>query len=215
MERRATLAAFTVFFVLAIFTLQSGIDSGRKELHLSSTGASAGASALLQPLGGVKTAIAAYLWIRIDHIHDEYYGDLREESELMPLYRIITWLDHRFEDAYYVGSYMLYQQNHPEEGWRFALEGLRLNPKSAYMEFNVGQLALVFRKDYKGAVRHLERSVALSGNDYRTKFSALSNLRTAYLKAGKPAKAEKTAEHLAILVKAQPTLSSFRPELDK
>lgn len=204
-----------VFFILATIFLQSGIERGRADIGLSSKGRGSGPNAFLPLLGGVRTTVAAYLWLKMDRIHDKYYRDLSKEGEFIPLFRIVSWLDPRFEDAYYLGSYMLYLDKRPTEGWRFALEGLKLNPTSAKMEFNVGELSLLYRKDYPGAIRHLKRSFLLAGSDDRAKWEALSYLRTAYLKAKMPEKAGAATAALEAFNQSHPSLTSLKPENDK
>lgn len=173
-----------IALILVSIVLQVRIDSGRVAMGLATTQVESNASTMLKLLGGLRSVAAAYAWLKVDRLHDEFYGTLsKKEDELIPLYRITTWLDPHIVDAYYVGSYMLYKVNRPDEGWRFALEGLRMNPDSAEMELNVGQLALIYRKDYKAAVTHLERAYKLAQNK-GDKFEALRGLAVAYKKLG-------------------------------
>lgn len=198
----------TVVFITTAVLLQTGIDSGRKDMGLSSNGIKSNASTFLELLGGLRTAAAAFLWIKIDRIHDGYYGELTKEDELIPLYRIVTWLNPNIEDAYYVGSYMLCQAKRPDEGWNFALEGLKLNPESSKMELNVGQLALFYQNDYKTAIYHLKRASALAKDD-EEKVQALQNLKAAYLKDNMKDKAEAVRKVVASITK------DWRPQSSK
>ncbi|MBE0447609.1 MAG: tetratricopeptide repeat protein [Actinobacteria bacterium] len=185
--------------LLSAVFLQVGIDNERTRLGLTTTRVKSTASTTLEFLGGLRATAAALLWIKVDRLHDSYYGQLsKEEDELIPLYRLVTWLDPHIYQAYYVGSYMLYLVDRPDEGWDFALEGLRMNPESSRMEFNVGHLALVYRNDYKDAISHLERAYSLAQDD-EDKFYALSNLKVAYRKAGMTDKAEAAEAELAII----------------
>lgn len=207
----ALVAAVLVFMATA--RLQSGIEKGRADLGPSSERI-AGATAAYGLLGGARTVVAAYIWLKTDRISEEYYGALSKEAEVLPLYRVVTWLDPRFEDAYYIGSYMLFLVNRPKEGWDFALEGLKFNPESAKMELNVGQLALVKRHDYKSAIHHLERAQRLAGDHAAERYLALSNLRTAYVKANMPAEAQAVGKILSTFKENHSGASDSRPEVD-
>lgn len=192
--KAATLSIIALILISTV--LQVRIDSGRAAIGLATTQVESNASTALKLLGGLRSVAAAYVWIKVDRLHDNYYGALTEkEDELIPLYHLTTWLDPHIVDAYYVGSYLLYKINRPDEGWRFALEGLKMNPDSSEMELNVGQLALFYRKDYKTAITHLERAYKLAQNkDDRSE--ALRGLAAAYKKAGMTKKAEEIKEKL-------------------
>lgn len=138
-------------------------------------------------LGSLRTVAAAYLWLKVDEIHHEYYGDLAREQELMPYYRLITWLDPKWIDAYYVGSYMLYIYKQPEESIKFAEEGVKLNPKSAKLNFNLGQLYILTR-DYQKALPYLEKALTLT-QDKREKFVTYQLLYLALKNSGKESEA--------------------------
>lgn len=164
--------------------LQVCIDGDHAQQGFASNGIDSGASTFFELLGGLRSVAAAYLWLKVDRIHDNYYRELsKKEDELIPLYRLVTWLNPHIDDAYYVGSYLLYLDKRPEEGWQFALEGLRTNPGSWTMEFNVGQLALLYKKDYKHSISHLNQAYALA-QDNDEKVQVLQTLHAAYLRAG-------------------------------
>lgn len=150
-------------------------------------------------LGSLRSIAAAYLWLKVDRIHHEYYGDLSREQELMPYYRIITWLDHRWVDAYFVGSYMLYMYNQPEESLKFAEEGVRLNPNSAKLNFNLGQLYVLYKK-YPESLPYLNKALRLS-RDKREKFFIYQLLYLAYKNLGENLKAREALKKADILKK--------------
>lgn len=209
--KKIVASVIIIVFIAAAVLLQSGIDSERAGLGLSSNSVKSSASTILEILGGLRAAAAAYLWIKIDRIHDGYYGELSKEGELIPLYRIVTWLNPHLEDAYYVGSFMLYRLKEPNEGWNFAMEGLKLNPESSRMELNVGELALFYQKDYGGAIYHLKRAYALAKDD-SDKVLALQRLHAAYIKANMRDNADGVTKTLASIMKNHPSLSILKKE---
>ncbi len=145
-------------------------------------------------LGSLRTIAAAYLWLKVDRIHHEYYGDLSQEQELIPYYRIITWLDPRWVDAYYVGSYMLYMYKKPEESLKFAEEGVRFNPNSAKLNFNIGQL-YVLTKQHQKALPYLKKTLTLA-QDKREKFAIYQLLYVVFKNTGKQSEARETLKIL-------------------
>ncbi len=197
--RRYAALLISAAAIAASVPLQISVDAERSRLGLESLAIESAASTVLKFLGGLRSAAAAYLWLKVDRIHDEYYGEILEkEQELAPLYRLVTWLDPHLVDAYYVGSYMLYKFKRPEEGWRFAQEGLRINPDSWKMELNVGQLALFYRNDPQTAIPHLKRALALAETD-EGKLLAMGSLEAAYRKIRSIDEAEKIKKTIETL----------------
>ncbi len=80
------------------------------------------------------------IWARIDAIHHGYYGDLYEETELVPYYFIISWLDPHFTDAYYVGGFIIFQQGQEERAIEFARQGIDANPDAGDLYVSLGDL---------------------------------------------------------------------------
>lgn len=196
-RKAAVFVIAMLILILVTAFLQTKIDAERAGMGLTMTETQSSASTMLKLLGGLRSAAAAYVWLKVDRLHDEFYGELSaKEDELIPLYRITTWLNPHIVDAYYVGSYLLYKANRPDEGWRFALEGLRMNPDSSEMELNVGQLALFYRKDYKTAITHLERAYKLAQNK-DDRLIALKGIAAAYKNAGITKKTEEIKEKLS------------------
>ncbi len=156
-----------------------------------------------QLLGGVRTAAAAYLWIKTDSDHDTYYGDLTKEAPLIPLYRIQTWLDPKMERAYFVASYMLWQQRKSREAIEFAKEGLSANPRSPLLTFNLGQLYFLESGDEArdNALRYLWKAERMTrGADPALRMQVLSSLSAVYGKwkiPGRPAWIKREIEELA------------------
>ncbi len=200
MEQRLnfSLIFFLFFLLIALTVLEGAIYQERVKAGLVSTALplKAGQNAW-KFLGSLRTVAAAYLWLRVDRIHHEYYGDLTREQELVPYYRIITWLDPRWVDAYYVGSYLLYLYKQPEESLKFAEEGVKLNPNSAKLNFNLGQL-YVLTKNYSSSLPYLNKTLSLT-RDKREKFLVYQLLYVAYKNLGEKDKAQEVLKNINLL----------------
>jgi tetratricopeptide (TPR) repeat protein len=200
MEQRLnfSLIFFLFFLLIALTVLEGAIYQERVKAGLVSTALPLKAGQnTWKFLGSLRTVAAAYLWLRVDRIHHEYYGDLTREQELVPYYRIITWLDPRWVDAYYVGSYLLYLYKQPEESLKFAEEGVRLNPNSAKLNFNLGQL-YVLTKNYSQSLPYLNKALSLT-RDKREKFLVYQLLYVAYKNLGEKDKARKVLKNINLL----------------
>lgn len=129
----------------------SPLDAGRSVLDL---------------LGGVRQAVAANLWTKTDAIHHGYYGgDITKEQALYPYYWLITRLDPHFTMAYYYASYMLCRFGKIDPGFNLAIEGLRYNPDSPLMQYNLAQIYFFFKKDPAKARYHLLKAMQLTNDE--------------------------------------------------
>jgi tetratricopeptide (TPR) repeat protein len=197
-----------LLILLVVFT-QVRIDSDRESTGLSTGTLKSSTFTFLELLGGLKTASAAFLWLKVDRIHDTYYGNLKKEEELVPMYRLVTWLNPHLDEAYYVGSYMLYKFGKPAEGWKFNQEGLRMNPRSGKLELNAAQFILFERgkrklkaKDYKAAVEHLKRALTFGNMEDDEFLIAYHDLKLAYDNLGLKDEANATDKELNAFIAA-------------
>jgi tetratricopeptide (TPR) repeat protein len=177
--------------LILVIALQNGISNERKAIGLDENGIKSSASTAFELLGGVRTTVAAFLWIKVDRIHDDFYGDFSKEKELMPMYRLVTWLNPHIDEAYYIGSYMLLKYNKIKEAQKFNDEGIKMNPNSGRLELNKAQFEVSLHEDYKKAVPHLERAVLLSESmNGDENLVAMQLLKTSYAKLNMHDKAE-------------------------
>src|SRR5882724_4467823 len=100
--------AAVVFLALAMF-MQKTIDPGRLEYHskenVKNTGAAIGGlnnEFMLLPLLGFREAAAGLLWVRCDEFF--HSGDY---DAILPLVRLITWLDPHADNVYITGAWHL------------------------------------------------------------------------------------------------------------
>lgn len=191
-ENNRLVAGLLALLMALAVLLQVTIDRQPLAFYSQRKQASAvSGQALLQLLGGLRGVAAAYLWIKVDADHHAYYGDLRKEQSLIPLYRLITWLDPHFVEPYFVASYMLYLYHRPKEGLAFAKEGLENNPNSNLLHYNIGEIYLFYEKKYWLAARHLELAVDLT-NDKADQLTYLVMLSYAYRFEGNEKELKKT-----------------------
>lgn len=183
--RTATIVALVL--LLAGGILGTALDNPSSGLGARPPQAIGSSGAVFaQVLGGVRSAAAAYLWIKLDDDHHQFYGgDMGKERPLMPLFRIATWLDPRLERAYYAGSYMLWIYGRKRDAIDFALEGVRNNPTSVMLTLNVGQLYLMGRGD--GARREALQYLAIAekmsrGTDDEFRLNVMNALDAVYKK---------------------------------
>ncbi len=161
-------------------------------------------------LGGVRTAAAAYIWIKIDDAGDKYYGGtLKKVQPLVPLYRISTWLDPRLERAYYVGSFVLWREKKVREAIAFAREGVEKNPRSPLLVFNLGQLYMLQSgpEAGKNALHYLSQAEQMTRKaDAGSRLEVLSTLNAAHHRFGvaEPSWLEKELTAVRAWVKAHP-----------
>ncbi len=177
------IAVLVLLLAAGVVLLQAGLDDTAAGTPANiEQGGWSPESSLLQFLGGVRQFIAYELYNKADDIHDSYYGSL-DEPELVPYFRIITWLDPHFTRAYYIGSGILYLQNKPEPAIDFTREGLRNNPGSADLHYSLGGLLFATGR-YAEAIPPLEEAVS-EEPDVSDPLLTLLTLEAAYEKTGR------------------------------
>ena len=88
-------------------------------------------------VGQIRGLLADFLWLRVDeyqHRRRIVNGDLlrADDEALMPLVRLITWLNPHFTDAYALGGqWLAFHFERPREAVAFYDEGIRNNPRDA------------------------------------------------------------------------------------
>jgi len=183
---------FALVIVMAAGLLGSALERSRaRDRAMTPEAVSRTGFVLAQALGGVRSGIAAYIWIKLDQAHHEYYGGaFSREAPLAPWYRIAAWLDPHMEKAFDVGSYIVFKQGREREAIAFAKEGLAANPDSVLLTFNLGQLYLFQQGNVakREALRYLSRAEEMSRNadpnmpQEVTRLEILGSLNAVYTK---------------------------------
>jgi len=116
--------------------------------------------------GGFRGLAVDLLWVRVDQYnhHGQWY-------KLLPLFRMITFLQPNFILAWSVGGWhmafnLYYSGKSPEEkskwlqaGIRFLKEGIQNNPDRYELYFELGWTYYFKVNDYPSAIRYLKRAV--------------------------------------------------------
>ena len=112
-------------------------------------------------LSGLRTFGAAVLWNRLEPQFHEYYGGgvIGEQTWMLSTFRLVTWLDPGFVDAYYVASWMIAQNDDLEEGLRIAEEGVEANPDSILAQSGLAQM-LYLNGDLEAAAERADATLA-------------------------------------------------------
>jgi hypothetical protein len=163
------LVLIAVLLLPVVVTLQMRIDPQRKQFQpgrgVSSMITEVGSNPVVMPsqfvagtLIGLREVVAGLLWIRADDFfHTGNY------DALIPLTRIITWLDPHQIDVYRVGAwhlaYNLVDSNERADyrflspSVKFLEEGIANNPHVSDLEFDLGFVI------YDGKVLDFEKSL--------------------------------------------------------
>jgi hypothetical protein len=128
--------------------------------------------------GQIRGLLADYLWLRVDeyqHRRRIVGGELlkSDDEALMPLVRLITWLNPHYVDAYALGGqWLAFHFNRPRESMAFYEEGIRNNPRSFDLLNGAAWVYWRFQKDYTRAAERARDAAAVAQDDLQ-RFQAL------------------------------------------
>ncbi|MCX6378741.1 MAG: tetratricopeptide repeat protein [Armatimonadetes bacterium] len=157
---KKVLPIIAVLYLLTMF-LQAQIDPRARELRsgeqgLESTSGGLGGEFLLLPLLGFREAAAGLLWVRCDEFF--HSGDY---DAILPLVRLITWLDPHADNVYITGAWHLaynFTDSNERSDRRYIIpaqellrEGIRNNPRIPDINFEYGWQNYDKTKDYETA----------------------------------------------------------------
>jgi|GEM_PF-1296027 len=148
-------AGLVVALLCLAMALQAGLDrtpagSGERAGNFPS------AASLARFMGGIRQYFAYTFFIKTDKLYHLYGND----AELIPYYRIITYLDPHYVDAYYILSGLIYDAGRKQEALEVNLAGIRANPESADLYFSLADLFLR-EKRYPEALQAFEEAFLL------------------------------------------------------
>jgi len=135
--------------------------------------------ALLDLIGEGRTMLARLLWFHMDLMHEQQDDsgiDTFQQKELVPLLRMITYLDPTLVDAYDTLAYELYRGfQHIDTSIELVEEGLRFNPDSFDLTWRRAFFAEK-KLDWDNALLYSNRAYKLAKTDLQT----LATLRCLY-----------------------------------
>ncbi len=138
-------------------------------------------------LSGVRTAIAAMLWNRLDPQMHEYYDGvvLEEQTYVLPTISIVIALDPEFEQAYFVAPWIIARRGSVDEAIELARVGTVNVPRSGMLRASYAQMIAVFVKDYARAAEQADIAVDLEWPNLIDQHNWYGILRSIYEKAGR------------------------------
>lgn len=179
--QRGLLTALLAGLVVLIVVLQASIDPLRRQPAIEppnvgrAVSSKVGPSALpfeytLGAVSGFRQVIAGLLWVRADSFFHQGNYDA-----ILPLVRIITWLDPNFLDVYSTGAWHImynftdeYQRSdrrYLPAGLALLEEGIRSNPNLWDLYADAGWTYYDKIKDFDQSVRHYEGGMLVKNPD--------------------------------------------------
>ncbi len=141
-------------------------------------------------LSGLRMFGAAVLWNRLDPQFHEYYdsGVIGEQTWMLSTFRLVTWLDPGFVDAYYIASWVLAENGELEKGLQIAQEGADVNPDSILAQSSFAQM-LYLNGDLEAAAEQADATLAATEvRDATEMWDSYVALREIYERTGDEAK---------------------------
>jgi hypothetical protein len=128
--------------------------------------------------GQIRGLLADFLWLRVDeyaHRRRLTDGDINraDDEALMPLVRLITWLDPHYVNAYALGGqWLAFHFGRAREAVLFYDEGIRNNPRAADLLTGVAFVHWRLLHNNRAAAARVEQAADLTGDD-QARFDAL------------------------------------------
>jgi tetratricopeptide (TPR) repeat protein len=134
---------------------------------------------LLDLLGEGRTMLARLLWFKMDMMHeqlDDQGIDTFQQTQLVPLLRMVTFLDPTITDAYDTLAFELYHgQEKIEDAIKLLDEGLIFNKQSYELNWRRGLLAEK-QGDWNTALVYANNALGAAGDDYIKRMGALRSV---------------------------------------
>lgn|GEM_PF-6859375 len=165
-------------------------------------------------LGEFGKTLASYIWIKSDFYWHEYSGDWRSEQEIMPLIKMVTFLDPTQTQAYDFGGYQLAMNlKKVKEGAAYLKEGLKNNPESPELNYTYAFISFKKIKNYHAAIEYGKRAFTLS-EDKAVKMDSLRIIYNSYAELGNYPAAIYAAD-LMLKINPQDPAAKWKIELYK
>ncbi len=145
-------------------------------------------------MGQVRGLLADFLWLRVDeyqHRRRIVGGELlrSDDEALMPLVRLITWLNPHFVEAYALGGqWLAFHFARPNESIAFYEEGIHNNPRQYDLIYGAAWVYWTFLHQNETALATAQRAATVAEDDL-SRFRALWLQAHIYLSLGNRAAA--------------------------
>ena len=123
--------------VACVAATQALVDVARPAVNDEAGMAFSGTAVVIRSFAGqLRGLLADILWLRVDeyaHRRRLEDGDINraDDEALMPLVRLITWLNPHYTDAYALGAqWLAFHFSRPREAVAFYEEGIHNNPRA-------------------------------------------------------------------------------------
>lgn len=112
-------------------------------------------------LTGIRTFGAAVLWNRLDPLFHNYYGgmSLADQRYMLSTIAIVEALDPELVEPYYIGAWVLVQNDRVDEGLTMAVQGVQENPTVGMLHANLAQIQFLYADDLDGALETSEAGI--------------------------------------------------------
>ncbi len=168
-KRRQKLLPALVVFAIGAAIVQARLDPQVKKIHEGEVSVGQSATGLnnefmLLPLLGFREAAAGLLWVRCDEFF--HSGDY---DAILPLVRMITWLDPHADNVYVTGAWHLaynFTDSSERSDWRYIApaqalldEGIKNNMSIPDIKFEKGWQNYDKIKDYPVAEKAFQMAI--------------------------------------------------------
>ena len=139
---------------------------------------SAAAVMVRSVVGQIRGLLADFLWLRVDeyqHRRRIVNGDIirGDDEALMPLVRLITWLNPHFVEAYALGGqWLAFHFGQSREAIAFYEEGIRNNPRSGGLMTGAAWVYWKLQHNPALAAAHADQAARVTDDDL-ARFQAL------------------------------------------
>lgn len=165
--------------LLCVAGTQAWVDVYRPAVNDEAGVPFTGAAVIVRGFAGqIRGLLADFLWLRVDeyaHRRRLVDGDINraDDAALMPLVRLITWLNPHYVDAYALGGqWLAFHFGRPRDAVTFYDEGIRNNPQAADLLTGVAFVHWRLLHDNQAAAARVEQAANLTGDD-QARFQAL------------------------------------------
>jgi len=176
----------TTLLLIALLGGQAAADALAQHDGGLETGRAVGRAGFAY-LSGLRTAVAAMLWNRLEpQLHTYYLGvPLEDQTYILPTISLVITLDPQFEQAYYVAPWVIARRGDAEEGLELARLGTLNIPESALLQASYAQMIAVFEEDYARAAQEADKVLDLSWESIFEQHDWFGVLRSIYKNAGR------------------------------